>query len=304
MGRCKELKKLIFNKKILITPGVYDGISAKVVKQMGFHVGATTGAGLSESIIGRPDVGLMSFCQNLTAVRNITNSSGLMIISDIDTGYGNAVNAYFTVKAFEQAGVAGVQMEDQIWPKRCGHMSGKETISIEEMVGKIRAAVDAKTDPDFVVMARTDAAGTEGLEEAIKRANLYAEAGADVVFADALLSKEDIREFVRNVNVPVKINMGFGIRERATTPLCSPLELEKMGVAIVSYPRMLTASAMKGMMTTLKVISEMTETGGVIERPDLLVSFEELNEIMGLASIKRLEEKYLPKQQLLRKYGR
>lgn len=297
MSKGKELKRLINDKKILVMPGVYDCISAKVVQHLGFKVAVTSGAGISESFLGYPDMGFLGLNENLTVVRHIANSTDLLISSDIDTGYGNALNVYYTVKAFEDAGVAGIQIEDQVWPKRCGHLEGKKTISAEEMVEKIHAAVDAKRDPDFVIQARTDAAGTIGLKEAIRRANLYREAGADILFADALLSKEDIKTFVENVDGPVKVNMGLAIRKRPTTPLISLAELEEMGVAAVSFPRLTTASAIKGMLQALSVVNEMIEKDGIlIERPELVVSFNEIQELMGLPVLKELEERYAVKK--------
>lgn len=303
MSKGKELKGMINDKKILVLPGVYDGISARVVSRMGYKAGFITGSGLSESLLGEPDVGIMGLKENVDACRNISQSSNLLLIADGDTGYGNAVNAHYTYKAFQDTGVAGLMIEDQVWPKRCGHLAGKETISAEEMAGKIKAAVGAKKDPDFVVVARTDAAGTIGIDEAIRRANLYAESGADLLFADALLSVQDIERFTKSVQAPVMVNMGFGIRRRSTTPLVSPLELQNIGVAVVIYPRMLTAAAMQGMMNALTTLQEMERSGDAIERPEQLISFDELNEIMGLPQILNLETKYLTEEQLNKKYS-
>lgn len=302
MSKGKSMRKLIHDKKILVLPGVYDGISAKVIAKKGYKAGFITGAGLSESLLGEPDVGIMGMRENVEACRNIAKSSDLLLIGDGDTGYGNAVNVYYAIRAFENTGIAGVMIEDQVWPKRCGHLAGKETIAAEEMVEKIKAAVDAKSDSDFVILARTDAAGTIGLDEAIRRANLYAEAGANLVFADALLSREDIERFTKSVDAPVMVNMGFGIRRRSTTPLISPAELEEMGVAVVIYPRMLTAASMQGMINALSTLQEVEETGKIIEKPEQLVSFDEINEITGFENVLNLEKKYLTEDQLMKKY--
>jgi 2-methylisocitrate lyase-like PEP mutase family enzyme len=297
-----RLLELIRAQEILVMPGVFDGFSARLVKSMGFESAFITGSGVSESRVGQPDVGIMGLAENLDATRMLVECSGLSLIADADTGYGNAVNVHFTVQRFEQAGAAGVMIEDQVSPKRCGHLAGKEVIDADEMVGKIRSAVDARRSSDFVIKARTDAAVPLGLDEAIRRANLYAEAGADLVFADALLSVDDIRHFTRSVSAPVAINMGFGIRTRSTTPLVSPAQLQDLGVAVVEYPRLLTACAVQGMIHGLNTLVESMRTGEVIERPDLLVSFDELNDLMGLLDIRNLEEKYLTEAQYAAKY--
>ena len=273
-------------------PGVFDGFSNRIVAQGGFKAAFVTGAGLSESRLGLPDVGIMGLEENLAGVRALVATTPLPLLADADTGYGNAVNVHFTVQAFEAAGAAGIMLEDQVWPKRCGHMAGKEVISADEMVGKIRAAVDARRDPDFVIKARTDAAGPLGIDEAIRRANLYADAGADLLFADALLSKDDIAKFARGVRKPVSVNMGFAIRARATTPLLSPKELQELGVAAVIWPRLLTAGAIVGMKNALAAAQETIATGKADDRPDLLADFEELNALLGLDEIAALEARY------------
>jgi 2-methylisocitrate lyase-like PEP mutase family enzyme len=286
------LKKMINSSELLLLPGVYDGLSANLVSQYNYKAAFITGAGISESLLGRPDVGIMGLSENLMVSRNIADSTDLLLIADADTGYGNSVNVYYTVKSFEKAGVAGVMIEDQKWPKRCGHMTGKEVISSGEMIEKIHAAVDAKVDKDFVIVARTDSAKTHGIEEAIKRANLYAEAGADLVFPDALLSKDDIKAFTQNVNAPVMLNMGFGLRERTTTPLCSPAELKEYGVSVVIYPRMLTSAAVKGMMNVLSEFNRVKDEKRLNTSPELLVSFDELQGILNLNNILEMQSKY------------
>lgn len=297
-----RLKELISADEILVMPGVFDGFSARVAQAAGYETALITGAGLSESRIGRPDVGIMGLADNLDGVRMLAFTSDLLLVADGDTGYGNAINVHYAVREFERAGVAGLMLEDQVWPKRCGHMAGKEVIDRDEMAAKIHAAVDAREDPAFVIKARTDAAGPLGIKEAIYRANLYADAGADLLFADALLSVADIETLVKSVERPVAVNMGFGIRRRSTTPLISAKQLENIGVAVVEYPRLLTAAAIKGMTEALGVLSRSVAEGEVIERPDLLVSFEELNELMGFEEIRELEQRYLTDEQLKAKY--
>ena len=303
MTLAARLRALIDAPEILVMPGVYDGFSNRIVEASGFSAAFVTGAGLAEARLGEPDVGIMGLEENLAGVRALVASTSLPLLADADTGYGNAINAYYTVRAFESAGAAGVMLEDQVWPKRCGHMAGKELISADEMVQKIRAAADARRDPDFVIKARTDAAGPYGIDEAIRRANLYADAGADLLFADAVLSVDDIRKFASGVRKPVSVNMGFGIRTRSTTPLLSPAQLQGLGVAAVIWPRMLTAAAIAGMKRALEAAQESLRTGKPVDRPDLLVGFEELNDLVGLPRIKAMEERYLTEEQLAAKYG-
>ncbi len=293
--RSRRLRELIDAPEILIAPGVFDAFSALVSERRGYKAALITGAGVSESRWGYPDVGLMGLQQNLDAVRMLTRVTRMPLIADGDTGYGNAVNVYHTVREFEEAGAAGLMLEDQTWPKRCGHMAGKEVIPAEEMVEKIRAAVEARRDADFVIKARTDAAAPLGIAEAIRRANLYGEAGASLVFADAILSEEDIATFCRNVDKPVAINMGFGIRPRRTTPLVSPKRLQALGAAVVEYPRMLTAAAIQGMVRAFEAFEATVQTDSVPDRSDLAVSFEEINDLLGLPAIFDLEHRFVVK---------
>ena len=290
----KQLKDLLRAPELLIAPGVFDGYSVRLVQQLGFKTASVSGAGVSESKLGWPDRGIMGYRENVEACRSLAAFSDLLLQGDADTGYGNALNVYFTVRGFEDAGMAAVMIEDQAWPKRCGHMAGKSVIEANEMVLKVKAAVEARRDPNFVIKARTDAAGPLGIEEAIRRLNMYAEAGADCLFADALLTADDIERVARSVPPGMlTVNMGFGIRKRATTPLLTPLELQQMGVAQASYPRMLTCAAIKGMQNAMAVfMGEVLEKNKIVERPDLLVSFDEVNSMMGYENLEELEKKF------------
>ena len=290
----KQLKDLLRAPELLIAPGVFDGYSVRLVQQLGFKTASVSGAGVSESKLGWPDRGIMGYRENVEACRSLAAFSDLLLQGDADTGYGNALNVYFTVRGFEDAGMAAVMIEDQAWPKRCGHMAGKSVIEASEMVLKVKAAVEARRDPNFVIKARTDAAGPLGVKEAIRRLNMYAEAGADCLFADALLTADDIERVARSVPPGMlTVNMGFGIRKRATTPLLTPLELQQMGVAQASYPRMLTCAAIKGMQNAMAVfMGEVLEKNKIVERPDLLVSFDEVNSMMGYEKLEELEQKF------------
>jgi 2-methylisocitrate lyase-like PEP mutase family enzyme len=235
----------------------------------------------------------MGLDENVANARRLADCSDLLLRADADTGYGNAMSVYFATRAFEKAGVAAVMFEDQVWPKRCGHMAGKSVIPAEEMVQKVKAACDARIDPDFIIISRTDAAGTHGVDEAIRRLNMYAEAGADCMYADALLSREDIAKVAKGVPKPLIVNMGLGMRSRKTTPLMTPKELEDIGVAVVSYPRLLTTAALKGMMNAMEVFKgEVMEKHKLVARDDLQVSFEELNDLMGMKELDEIERRY------------
>ena len=289
----QELKQLINAPEIVITPGVYDGFTARLIEAAGFRTATISGAGTSESRMGWADRGIMGFEENLANARRIADCTNLLLQADADTGYGNALNVYFVVKAFEKAGMAAIMIEDQVWPKRCGHMAGKSVIPAEEMVQKIKAAADARSDSTFVIKARTDAAAPLGLDEAIRRLNMYAEAGADCLFADALSSKADIEKVARSVSKPISVNMGLGIRARKTTPLIPPKELEMLGVAQISYPRLLSAASLKGMMNALEVFkSDVLRDNKAVDRPDLSVTFDEINDLMGMSVLDELERRY------------
>lgn len=288
-----QFRELINRPEILVQPGIYDGYSARLVERAGFRTASISGAGVSESRMGWADRGVMTFDENLANARRLADCTDLLLRADADTGYGNAMNVYFVVRAFEKAGVAALMFEDQVWPKRCGHMAGKAVIAAEEMVQKVRAAVAARRDPDFVIVARTDAAGPLGVDEAIRRLNLYAAAGADCLYADALMSKEDIVRVAQGVPRPLIVNMGLGMRTRNTTPLMSPKELQDLGVAAVTYPRLLSTAALKGMMNAMAVFQEeIVRHNRVIERDDLQVSFGELNDLMGMKTLDDIERRF------------
>jgi len=295
MTPTRKLRTLIDAPEILALPGIFDGYSARLVEQAGFPAGFISGAGLSEALLGQADVGLMGLETNVNACRALAACCSIPLLADADTGYGNAVNVYHVVRAFEQAGIAGLMLEDQTWPKRCGHMSGKSVIGAEEMVEKLHAADAARRDPDFIIKARTDAFATHGLDEVTRRLNLYADAGADLLFADALLSESDIQTVARHVSKPLCVNMGFGIRSRSTTPLLSAARLQELGVGVVIYPRLLTACAVQGMKNGLATLAEQLRTGTVVERPEYAVGFEELNAVVGFPQARELEQRFVTK---------
>src|SRR6187549_1843461 len=246
-ARMRELLK----QGIVVSPGVYDGLSARMVEKMGFKAAATGGSGFSNARLSQPDIGLLTLMENVDACRHLARTLSIPLMADAETGYGNPVTVFHAVEYFEEAGVVGMNIEDQVSPKRCGHMQGKELISAQEMAKKVEAAVKAKKDPDFIINARTDAIAVEGLDKAIERARLYIAAGADMVFPDAVASEEQIKRFVDAVDAPVSINIGFGIRSRPTTPLIPVKRLAELGVARVTMARMLPSAALMGMHKAL-----------------------------------------------------
>jgi len=288
----RAFRTLVEAKEILVLPGVFNGYSVRLVERFGYKAAAVSGAGLSESLLGFADRGILTFDQNLRACEQLAACTSMPLLADADTGYGNALNVHFVARAFERAGLAAISIEDQVWPKRCGHLAGKAVIPAREMADKVKAAVDARHDADFMIRARTDAAATDGITAVIDRLNLYAEAGADIVFADALLSVDDIARVAKNVRKPLAVNMGFGLIERGTTPLVTPRQLEALGVASVSYARMLTSAALRGMINALEAFAPTITADKPAQRPDLLVPFGELNELMGLQELEALEARW------------
>jgi 2-methylisocitrate lyase-like PEP mutase family enzyme len=295
--------RALLREGIVVSPGIYDGLSARMVEKMGFKAAATGGSGFSNARLSQPDIGLLTLMENVDACRHLARSVSIPIMADAETGYGNPVTVFHAVEYFEEAGVVGMNIEDQVSPKRCGHMQGKELITPKEMAKKVEAAVKAKKDPDFIINARTDAIAVEGLDKAIARAKLYLAAGADMVFPDAVHSEEQIARFVDAVQAPVSINIGFGIRSRPTTPLMPVKRLAELGVARVTMARMLPSAAVMGMHKALELMRDHIETGTVHDRPDLLYGMEEITELMGYSKIADLEAQFLPDDQLERKYG-
>ncbi|ASP23697.1 methylisocitrate lyase (plasmid) [Antarctobacter heliothermus] len=292
MKSTKRLRDLLAGEDILVSPGVYDGYSVRLVEKMGFKTACTTGAGLANSRMGFEDVGIMGLTDNVEACRMMARCVSIPLMADADTGYGNPATVWHSTRRFEETGVAGINIEDQVSPKRCGHMAGKDVIDMREMARKIEAACDARLDDDFVILARTDAIAVEGLEGALRRAKLYEKAGADLIFADAIKGEDQIKALVEAVEIPVSINMGFGLRSRPTTPLIPVKRLHELGVRRVTLPRMLPAAALKGMETTLAALREALPTGEVVDRPELMSSIDDIWSLMGLPEFNALEERF------------
>jgi carboxyvinyl-carboxyphosphonate phosphorylmutase len=280
-----RLRELLAAPAPLLAPGAYDALSARLVEQAGFDAVYMTGFGTTASLIGRPDVGLLSGAEMVDNARRIAAAVDVPVIADADTGYGNALNVVRTVQLYEQAGVAGIQLEDQVMPKKCGHMSGKALIGVDEMAGKVHAAAAARRDPDLVIVARTDAVAVHGLDDAIGRARAYAEAGADVLFVEAPTSEADIERVATELSglAPLVFNWAEGGR----TP---PLSLERMtelGFSLVIYPigtLLAATAAMRSLLATLRRDGVPSLEG--------LPSFGEFTDLVGLPEVQELEQRF------------
>ena len=302
LRKTTRLRQLLVGDQVVVSPGVYDGYSIRLVERAGFLTASTSGAGVANARLGVQDTGLMSLHENIAACRAMAESVAIPLMADADTGYGNAVTVFQVTRLFEEAGVVGINIEDQEFPKRCGHMKGKELIHPMEMAKKIEAAKKGQRDPDFIVNARTDAIAVEGIEGAIRRAKIYAEAGADMLFPDAVRGEDDIKRLCDAVPIAISINIGFGIRSRPTTPLIPVKRLRELGVRRVSVPRMLPAAAIKAMTESLRLLRHSVETGEVVDRPDLLASIDDIKQLMDYETLERLEDELLLPEQLFRKY--
>jgi carboxyvinyl-carboxyphosphonate phosphorylmutase len=282
-----RLRELLAGTTPLVAPGAYDALSARLVEQAGFDAVYMTGFGTSASQIGRPDVGLLSGSEMVDQVRRIVDAVDRPVIADADTGYGNAINVIRTVRAYEQAGVAALHLEDQVMPKKCGHMSGKAVIPVEEMAGKIRAAAEARRDPDLVLIARTDAAAVHGLDDAIARARAFAAAGADVLFVEAPTSEEAITRVATELKdvAPLVFNWAEGGR----TPPITLERITELGFSLVLYPIATLLAATSAVRAVLQTIAT---DGTPIASMDSLPSFDQFTDLIGLPEVQELEQRF------------
>jgi 2-methylisocitrate lyase-like PEP mutase family enzyme len=296
-----QLKKMISERRAVVAPGCYDVLSAKLIEEAGFELTQVSGFGVSACLLGKPDVGLLGWNEVVNMTWRVCQAVNIPVMGDGDTGFGNALNVIRTVQDFIQVGAAGVNLEDQVFPKRCGHMEGKQLVSEEEMVLKIEAAVEARKalDPDFVINARTDAIAVSGYEDAIHRSNAYAKAGADMIFLEAPTDKEMIRDAVSKIDAPLSVNL-FDSIVGGKTPLIPIEELAELGVARVSVPVGTIFVVTKWMREYLSVLKER---GIMPDRTDLLCTFDEFKQFVGLPEYKELEKRFLPKAVVEQKYG-
>ncbi|WP_433684925.1 isocitrate lyase/PEP mutase family protein [Nocardia sp. CA-119907] len=278
-----RLRAAIAADDVVIAPGVFDGLSASLVCRIGFAAAYLTGAGVAASGFGLPDIGLLTQTEMVERARMLVRTLGdIPLIADADTGYGAPLNVVRTVREYEAAGVAAIQLEDQAFPKRCGHLPDKELIATDEFVTKLTAALDARTDPDFMVIARTDARGPLGIDAAIERANTYADAGADILFVEAPQGVEEIERIARDVEAPLLINLVIG----GLTPIESTARLRDLGYAIAIHPSLPLGAAAYAMLTGL------AELAGRDPAPLLPSKPAEFFDLVGLAEWSELGERY------------
>jgi 2-methylisocitrate lyase-like PEP mutase family enzyme len=280
MAKAPMIRQALAAHGQLIMPGIYDALSAKIAARAGFEVTFITGYSLSATLLGEPDFGLLTQTEVVNAAQRICSVIDIPVIVDADTGYGNAINVIRTVQDLIRSGAGGMFLEDQVWPKRCGHMRGKQVIPLTEQLNKLRAAVEAKGSEDFFIVARTDSRQALGLDEAIKRGIAFKEAGADAVFIEAPESKDEMREIAKQVKGHLVANM----LERGVTPLMGPEELKELGFDLIVWPLAPLYSVAKSLTD---VYTTLRKEGSTLSILDRLMPFDEFNSIVGL------DEKYL-----------
>jgi 2,3-dimethylmalate lyase len=285
MKTTTALRQLLRQPGIIVAPGAYDCLTAKIIEREGFPVVYMTGAGTAVTRVGKPDLGFTSLTEMLANASAITSTISVPLIADADTGYGGALNVYRTIQEYEKAGVAALHVEDQAFPKRCGHLDGKEVVPVAEMVVKLRAACDARTDEDFVIIARTDALAVTGLDDTLRRCAAYAEAGADVLFVEAFRTQEEIERVRREVDVPLLYNFV----EHGKSPLIPVSQLEALGFKIVIFPGSLMLSVCTLVQRILREIRQHGTTANLLGEMGSVV---DLFNLMGMQEALALEAKW------------
>ena len=286
MNRNTRLRNRLAQPNIVVAPGAYDALTAKIVEAAGFEALYMSGAGVSYSLLGKPDIGLTTMSEMVRQAGYICEAVSIPVIADADTGFGGTLNVYRTVRDYERAGVSCIQLEDQLLPKRCGHMDGKTLVSPHEMVARIKAACDAREDTDLCIMARTDALAVEGIEAALERAHLYREAGADVLFIEAPDSPKTMAALCAAFpGVPLLANLVEG----GKTPLLPAAELEAMGFRLVIYPGAAGRVATKAVSA---LMAHLKATGTTSDYRDHMFSFGEVNNLLGLDALREQERRY------------
>jgi len=283
-GPGAALRRLLERPGIVVAPGAFNALSASLVAQAGFEAVYCSGAGIANMLLGRPDVGLVTMTEMVQQIRYMAAATSVPIIADADTGYGNPINVTRTVQEYEAAGVAAIQLEDQSFPKRCGHFEGKQVIGTAEMVAKIRAACDARRDPDTLIIARTDARAVLGLEAAVERAQLYTQAGAEMIFLEAPTSVAELQQ-VGALGGWQMANMV----ENGKTPLLTADELSSLGFKLVIFPNTAMRAALKAMEQTLAQLMTDRTSSGMLDR---LASMADRNRVTGMDRIQEIERRY------------
>ena len=281
-----RLREMLARPEPLLAPGAYDSLSARLIEQAGFEVVYMTGFGTSASLLGRPDVGLLSFGEMVDNARRIAHAVDVPVIADADNGYGSPINVIRTVQEYEAAGVAAIHIEDQVAPKKCGHMEDKHVVEVEEMVQKVRAAVEARRSHDFLIIARTDARAVEGLDQALERARRYREAGADVLFVEAPESEDEVVAVAKAFpDVPLVLNWAEG----GKTPPLSRERLQELGYSLILFP--LTALFVATLAMRESLVQLRTH-GSRLPIMDRLTGFREFLDIVGLPEIRALDQRF------------
>ena len=287
MRNTQRLKQIVSERRAATAPGAANALFARVIEDLGFEVAYVTGAGISNMHLGAPDIGLTSLTEVAQAVSGISDAVELPLVVDADTGFGNALNMYRTVRVLERAGAAGLHIEDQVFPKRCGHFSGKGVIPLGEMVEKIKAATDARVDGDLQIIARTDARAVEGLDAAIERAQAYIEAGADMTFVEAPVSQDELARIGRELGVPQVANIVFG----GHTPDPGREKFAEMGFSLVLYANAALQAALRA---SYEVLGSLKDNGSLEQVKDRLSSFEERQKAVRKGFWDDLEQRYRP----------
>jgi methylisocitrate lyase len=281
----KNLRNRLKSKKPLVIPGVYDALGAKIAQKVGFEAMFQTGYGTSATLFGMPDYGFIGATETVDNARRICRAVSVPVIVDSDTGYGNALSVWKIVKELESAGAAGIFLEDQRWPKRCGHMQGKEVIPQEEYTEKLSAALDARESKDFIIVARTDARATEGLDAAIERGKQNKKTGANAIFVEAPRSLKEMKKIGKEINAPLVANMIEG----GATPLSSAETLNKMGFKIILYPlSVLYANT----FATMNILKELKKSGNTTKYKQKVVNFDQFNDLVELPKFRKMEKKF------------
>lgn len=281
----KNLRSMLKANKPLVIPGVYDAIGAKIAEKVGFDAMFQTGYGTSATLFGMPDYGFIGATETVDNARRICRAVSVPVIVDSDTGYGNALSVWKLVKELESAGASGIFLEDQRWPKRCGHMQGKEVVAQEEYTEKLGAAIDARESKDFIIVARTDARATEGLDAAIERGLQNKKTGADAIFVEAPRSIEEMKKIGKSIKAPLVANMIEG----GATPISSAQALHKMGFKIILYP---LSVLFANTFATMNILQELKKTGTTAKSKQKVVNFDQFNDLVELKKFRKMEKKY------------
>ena len=282
----QTLRELLKRDKLLVAPGCFDGLSARLIQEAGFEAAYLSGGAVARSM-GIPDIGLVTMSESIERATQVTSAISIPVIADADTGYGNAANLVRSVREFERAGVAAIHIEDQVTPKRCGHLDGKEVISLAEMQSKLEAALATRSDPDFCIIARTDARGVNGFEDAISRAKAFAKLGVDAIFVEAPQSETELAEIPQRVpDVPLLVNVFKG----GKTPMLPVERLQKMGYRIAIYPSETQRAAIYAMRMALRTLKNEGTTEAI---DPALTTFKERDKIVGLDEWQSIERRYM-----------